>query len=206
MIGAALAGYAMSAAQQFTGMPWKAHLLPKFPPYDRLIATKFFGFSSLLHPAGTEALRLCCLEAFFSFVFCFTTFTLVYSYRDSAVPGISELKRFIGGTLIFVSQLSIGERATLHLGYTAAAAGYYGDHRILLFYGLGNCVGLVVALIVFQYISKQGPVYKMLYYFNLLFASKQKVVDVKSQKSPNEGVTRSAKEDVRRRKKAVAEK
>lgn len=82
----------------------------QLPRYDRLLNEKFTSFRAFMlkldNPAGNEALKLCCLEAFFSFIFSFTTLTLIQSlHNGSTMPGMSPLKRFISGTLVFVSQV-----------------------------------------------------------------------------------------------------
>lgn len=70
------------------------------------------------------------------------------------------------------------ERATLHLGFAATAAGFFRDYRIFMFFGLGDIIGFGLAFIVFQVQIKQGLVYKAMDRCSSLFVSgrKQKVV------------------------------
>lgn len=158
MIGSTLIGILMSTEyyrQLQQGYPL---LTPAFPNYDTALFPIFLN--SLHFWSADKMLRVFLLEIFFSFIYSFTTFTLVHSttLQGSPATGISEIKRFVSGTTVFLSHLTIGKRATLHLGFTSACAGYCRSFGLLLFFGTANIVGFSVSYIIFSGQMSGGPI------------------------------------------------
>lgn len=198
MSGAAVVGIAMST-EFYHGLE-KMHpfLVPKLPRFDRKLSTELLAsMTSLEFLFDLWSIELVQLfffsEIFFSFIHCFTTLALVYSSKGGEpMVGVSELKRFVSGTLIFLGPVSVGERPTLHLGYTATVAAYFHDPRILIILGLGNIVGFSIAYLVFRTQLAGGPIKVVAENFTLfpsLFFSSQS----NSPKSPRARATSTAR-------------
>lgn len=176
MVAAAAMGFVMSTGLYQNIQEKQSFLIPKFPKYTEHLRN---NHSLVFWRPGTPQLFLIS-EVLFSFIYCFTTMALVYSKKAGGAgegAGLSELKRFISGTLVYLGRGCVGERPTLHLGFTAMCAGYLRSPQILFIFGLGNVIGWTIAFVLFKIQLAGGALSVILEYITLapsfLFIKKQ---------------------------------
>lgn len=148
LLGAGIAGVIPSLAQlsNYFFDP-RCPRLDAFFSYSDTVASVAQAFFS-----GNKLASIFYLEVFFSFIHAYATCTLVFSSVGKGFPsrGVSELKRFIGGTLVFLSTAAMGERASMNLAFTVQVASFYRDLRIVVFFGSANIFGFLAAYLMFD--------------------------------------------------------